>query len=145
MTAIPVERVTTLSDRIAEEIRALLGRRRMSQRQLAVVLGVSPAWLNYRLTGVQEIGVNDMQRIADAFGVPLTDLLPANLRPAQMSGQPNERLVALKKMDGQRNPRRRSIRPKERSTVQHARPVSAIPSSQRRPNPLRPGEWGMAA
>lgn len=65
-----------MSDLIAEEIRVALTRQRMSQRRFAAKLGVSPAWLNYRLTGVQEIGVNDLKRMADALGVGIYDLLP---------------------------------------------------------------------
>jgi len=80
MTAVPVERATMLSDRVAEEIRVLLTRRRMSQRQLALALEVSPAWLNYRLTGVQEIGLNDLARIARVFGVSVASLLPPDVR-----------------------------------------------------------------
>lgn len=66
-----------MSDLIAEEIRVALTRQRMSQRQFAAKLGVSPAWLNYRLTGVQEIGVNDLNRIAKALGLSVFDLMPS--------------------------------------------------------------------
>ncbi|MCT2282589.1 helix-turn-helix domain-containing protein [Micromonospora chalcea] len=76
----------TLSDAVAEEIRVLLTRRRMSQRQLAQALGVSPAWLNYRLTGTQAIDLNDLQRIADTLQVHVTELLPAAFRPNDRSG-----------------------------------------------------------
>lgn len=54
----------------------MMARRRMSGRQLASTLGVSPAWVSYRLTGAQEIGLNDLQRIADVLGVEVHDLLP---------------------------------------------------------------------
>jgi transcriptional regulator with XRE-family HTH domain len=67
-----------LSDRVAEEIRALLGRRRMTQAELARRLGTSGAWLNYRLTGKQPIDVNDLAEIAATLGVPVTDLIPAD-------------------------------------------------------------------
>jgi transcriptional regulator with XRE-family HTH domain len=77
-----------MSDLIAEEIRVALTRQRMSQRQFAAKLGVSPAWLNYRLTGVQEIGVNDLKRIADALGVGVYDLLPPPEVAAQATGTP---------------------------------------------------------
>ena len=67
----------TLSDRIAEEIRVLLTRRRMSGRELARRLDVSPGWVSYRLSGEQEIGTNDLQRIAAVLGVSASDLLPS--------------------------------------------------------------------
>lgn len=76
MTITPERSARTLSDLIAEEIRVALTRQRTSQRQFAAKLGVSPAWLNYRLTGVQEIGVNDLNRIAKALGMTVFDLMP---------------------------------------------------------------------
>jgi transcriptional regulator with XRE-family HTH domain len=66
----------SLSERAAEEIRALLGRRRMSGRELARRLGASPSWVNFRLTGSQPISLDDLQRFADVLDVPVTDLLP---------------------------------------------------------------------
>lgn len=65
----------TLSDIAAEEIRALLGRKRMSQAELARRLNVTGAWLNYRLTGRQPIDLNDLQVIAAALGTEPANLL----------------------------------------------------------------------
>lgn len=58
----------------------MMARRRISGRQLAQQLGVSPAWVSYRLSGSQEIGLNDLQRIATALSVQVGDLLPASAR-----------------------------------------------------------------
>lgn len=71
---------TRLTDLVAEELRALLARRRISGRELARQLEESPSWVNYRLTGHTPIGLNDMQRIAEALGVGLVDLLPSHAR-----------------------------------------------------------------
>lgn len=65
-----------LSDRVAEEIRSWMGRRRISGAALARALGVSPAWVSYRLTGTQPIDLNDLQRIAAVLSVEAADLLP---------------------------------------------------------------------
>lgn len=65
-----------LSSQVAEEIRVLMTRRRVSGRRLATLLGVSPAWISYRLTGSQPIDLNDLQRIAEAFGVDAISLIP---------------------------------------------------------------------
>lgn len=75
------EGTTTLSDLIASEVRAMIGRKGKgwSQARLAREMAVTPAWLNYRLTGVQEIGTNDLQRIAAALGVPVVALLPRSV------------------------------------------------------------------
>lgn len=75
----------TLSDRAAEEIRALMGRKRISGAELARRLDVSPMWVSYRLAGKQEIGLTDLERIASALGVTPVDLLPVAVRRA---GQP---------------------------------------------------------
>lgn len=72
----------TLSDQVAEEIRAWMGRRRVTGAALSSALGVSPAWISYRLSGKQEIGLNDLQRIAAALDVEAADLLPQALRMA---------------------------------------------------------------
>lgn len=65
-----------LSNRVSEEIRAMMARRRMSGRELARRLGVSPAWVSYRLTNSQPIDLNDLQRVAAALEVEIEDLLP---------------------------------------------------------------------
>jgi len=68
--------VLSLSDRVAEEVRAMMARRRVSGRELARRLDVSAAWVSYRLTGTQPIDLNDLERIADALGVTVFDLIP---------------------------------------------------------------------
>jgi transcriptional regulator with XRE-family HTH domain len=67
----------TLSLRVAEEIRAMLGRKRVTGRELARRLGVSQPWVSQRLTGHMDISLNDLQRIADALGLDFAELLPA--------------------------------------------------------------------
>jgi len=73
----------TLSERVAEEVRAMLARRRVSGRKLADQLGVSPSWVSYRLTGAQPIDLNDLERIASALNVEVIDLLPRGPRPSE--------------------------------------------------------------
>jgi len=77
---------SALSARVAEEIRVLLARQRKPQRALADELGVSVMWVNDRVNCVKDIGLNDLERIAQALGVRVSDLLPSDalitLRPA---------------------------------------------------------------
>jgi transcriptional regulator with XRE-family HTH domain len=73
----------TLSEQVAEEIRAMLGRKRVTGRELARRLGVSQPWVSQRLTGHQEIGLNDLERIADALDVEVAELLPLDDQPAE--------------------------------------------------------------
>jgi DNA-binding Xre family transcriptional regulator len=65
-----------LTEQVAEEIRALLARRRMSGRELARQLSASPSWVNFRLTGAQPISLDDLERFAAVLGVEVSDLLP---------------------------------------------------------------------
>lgn len=76
MTTTPEGRTATLSELIAEEIGALLGRRRWSQAQLARAIGRTPMWVSLRLRGQQPFDVNDLVLIAGALGVGVHDLLP---------------------------------------------------------------------
>lgn len=69
---------TPLSQRVAEEIRAWMGRRRISGAALARELNVSPAWVSYRLTGTQPIDLNDLEKIAVVLDVDVVELLPPN-------------------------------------------------------------------
>lgn len=74
-----------LTARVAEEIRALMGRKRITGAALARSLGVSEAWVSYRLSGKQTIDLSDMERIAASLGVAPVELLPADVR---RPGQP---------------------------------------------------------
>jgi transcriptional regulator with XRE-family HTH domain len=72
----------TLSAQVAEEIRAMLARRRVSGRELARRLAVSSPWVSNRLTGHQEIGLNELERIAAALDVEVAELLPPIDQPS---------------------------------------------------------------
>lgn len=69
-------RDTPTREHVAEEIRALLGRRRLSASELARMMGVSQPYLSRRLTGDVAIDVDDLALIARILGVQMTDLLP---------------------------------------------------------------------
>jgi transcriptional regulator with XRE-family HTH domain len=135
------ERSATLSDLVAEEIRALLARRRMSGRQLAAQLGVSPSWVSYRLTGTQEIGVNDMQQIADALDVSVLQLIPAN---PSVSDDLNPRLSRPGRKDDPKPVRHVAPRRFGQPRRDPNGPPSATPLSSRRPRDTRPVKRPMA-
>jgi transcriptional regulator with XRE-family HTH domain len=65
-----------LTVQVAEEIRAMMARRRMTGAGLARALGVSEAWVSYRLSGKQAIDLNDLERIAEVLAIAPQDLLP---------------------------------------------------------------------
>lgn len=75
----------------------MMGRRRMTGARLAAVLGVSPAWVSYRLSGKQPIDLNDLELIASVLGVSVIALIPQTeptnvpvppLRPARRESTP---------------------------------------------------------
>jgi transcriptional regulator with XRE-family HTH domain len=67
---------------VAAEIRAELGRRGMSNADLARLLGVSEAWTTRRLGKKADTVLNmvDMQRIAAALSTPLATFFTAEIR-----------------------------------------------------------------
>jgi transcriptional regulator with XRE-family HTH domain len=117
-----------LSVRVAEEIRVMLTRRRMSGRELARRLDVSPSWVNYRLTGAQPIDLNDLERISEALGVTIHDLLPRSAgQSADTPRYPDSQLA-----DGEVT-QKRSDRTRPAGV---GRPPN-VPSGSRRPSFLR--------
>lgn len=78
-----------LSSEVAAEIRAAMGRLQVRQSQLARRIGRNEQWLSVRLRGVQEIGLDDLQAIAAALGVPPVALLPTSARAGTPSAEPN--------------------------------------------------------
>jgi transcriptional regulator with XRE-family HTH domain len=90
------ERTATLSEMVAEEIRALMARRKVSGRELASQLAVSPSWISYRLSGKQPIDVNDLLRIANALGVGVHDLLDMDVRTTTQTDRPRDNRPAAR-------------------------------------------------
>jgi transcriptional regulator with XRE-family HTH domain len=114
-----------LSVRVAEEIRVMLTRRRISGRELARRLNVSPSWVNYRLTGAQPIDLNDLERISDALGVTVFDLIPRSAGQSDITPRYDPADAGV---DQKRSDRRRP------GGV--SRPPN-VPSGSRRPSLLR--------
>ena len=68
--------VPQLADQVAEEVRALLGRRRLSASALAMRMGVTQRYISRRLTGETPLDVNDLAEIAEVLEVKVADLIP---------------------------------------------------------------------
>ena len=116
------ERTATLSEMVAEEVRAVMARRRMSGRELANQLGVSPSWISYRLSGKQPIDINDLAAIAAALSVGVHELLPPPDQAAKaVRPEAIPRYSQVAEWTAPPPPRPRDNRP-----VGH--PVSAVPS-----------------
>lgn len=67
----------TYLDGTAANLRAECARQRISGRELARRLGESPMWAQRRLSGAQEMTLDELGRIASALGVDPAQMLAA--------------------------------------------------------------------
>lgn len=126
----------TLSVRVAEEIRAMLARRRITGRALARQLKVSSPWVSDRLTGHTKISLDDLQRIADALEVGIVDLLPTPTRkPRGGSIQAADPLASSARTDQTRPGRAAPIltNPPVRTSIKRPAKPSTAPDRNARP------------
>lgn len=65
-----------IRERVAEELRVLLARRRMSATELARRTQITQPYLSRRMTGEIAFDLDDLEKIARALGVKVLDLLP---------------------------------------------------------------------
>jgi transcriptional regulator with XRE-family HTH domain len=82
-----------LTERVAEEVRALMGRHNVTQMQLVDVLGVSQTGVSKRLRGLTPFDANEIGVLADYFGVNPAQLLGevVSPRPAPDGGSSQSR------------------------------------------------------
>lgn len=135
-----MEKRSLINDFVAEEIRALLARRRMSASDLARKTGMTQRAISRRLTGEKVIDVDDLHLIAQALDVELVALLPrANEgRLITTAGSPNHGYApaaerprrAPKRMSAKR--RATHTHPVGRPETSSATSTSAGPPTQRR-------------
>lgn len=79
MSTTPTETASvTLSETVAEEVRAILARRGLSQRSFAATIGQPEHWLQRRIAHGRSVSLTleDVALIADGLGVGVRDLLP---------------------------------------------------------------------
>lgn len=65
-----------LDEHVAREVRAELARQRVTQRQVGEWLGISQPQVGARLRGEIEFRPSELDRLAVALGVPVTQFLP---------------------------------------------------------------------
>lgn len=70
-----------LRERAAAEVRAWMGRTRMSQRDLAELLGVSQTQVSARMRGQMEFSLTELEMLADAWGIDVLELLRPPAHP----------------------------------------------------------------
>ena len=64
-----------IKQRVAAEVRAEAARRRASQRDIASVLGMTQASVSKKMKGEVRFSVTDLLKLADAWGVPLSQFI----------------------------------------------------------------------
>lgn len=145
MTTTP-ERTATLTSLVAAEIRAWMGRLDVRQSELARRMGETDQWMSMRLKGRTPLDLNELQRIAEALGVPVLDLLPRSVRAAGGVNLSLTPVVRSARATSAGTPLRRTAsRPMVPTRRDSVRPVSGIPAEHRRPQPTRSPERRRAA
>ena len=72
----------SLTDTIAREIRAELARQRLTNRELAERVGIQPSGISRRLDGEIPLKVSEVEQIAAALGVSVTQFVGADVASA---------------------------------------------------------------
>jgi transcriptional regulator with XRE-family HTH domain len=132
-----------LGPAVAEEVRALLARRRISGVQFAKQIGKSQPYFSRRLNGDVAFDLDDLEAIAKALDIEVGDLFPHREgrssqdfehAPADSAATIGHLSVPLTRRVTRAAPRR----PIGPSKPGPNRPVSAVPARKRRPQPVRP-------
>ncbi len=76
--------VDDLASYVAGQLRAEVARRQIPHVELARLIGVQETWVRRRLKGQYAITMSDLQRFAEALGVPLSYLIPLE-QPARVA------------------------------------------------------------
>lgn len=74
-TVIPFPERATLNERVSDEVRALMGRHRVSQVALAGVLGVTQTQVSRRLHSKLQFTLPEIELLAAYFGVSTASLM----------------------------------------------------------------------
>jgi transcriptional regulator with XRE-family HTH domain len=121
------------------EIKVTMVRAGVTGRELARRLGTSQTWVSTRLNGTTPLDLNELQRIANALGVGIIDLLRPTLKESKDAPRPNGGPTSAVSAR-----RHLTTRPLSSFRVDLTRP-SSVPPNRRRPFPVRPGDRSMAA
>lgn len=64
-----------LADRVRLSLRVEMARQQINTARLAEAVGASDMWVSRRLRGETDMTVSDLDRLAEALGVPVDTLL----------------------------------------------------------------------
>jgi Uncharacterized conserved small protein len=68
-----------IRQQIAAEVRAEIARQRLSQRQIAEILGMVQPAVQLRLAGTRPFRAEELVQLADALGVPVSKFVPESI------------------------------------------------------------------
>lgn len=68
------EPTTPTREGVSAEIRALMGRHKVNQTQLAAAIGLKQSGVSERLNGKTPWNIDELDRVAAYFNVPITTL-----------------------------------------------------------------------
>jgi DNA-binding Xre family transcriptional regulator len=119
---------------VAEEIRVLLARKRISAAELARRTGIKQSTMSRRMTGETAFDMDDLELIADALDVEVTDLMPKQVRAG---GDPKLGSGQIGRTADLASRSHVAPRPFSQARKDSVRPVSAVPASRRRPTTVR--------
>ena len=60
------------------KVRAYLKANKISQESFAESLGVTQGWLSHKLTGKRRATLDDLKKLAQVMGVPVSELMGSN-------------------------------------------------------------------
>jgi transcriptional regulator with XRE-family HTH domain len=66
---------TPLTEAVAEELRANMARRRVSQKWLGDLLGHSQAYISRRVTGAVPLDIAELERVAEQLGMTVSEII----------------------------------------------------------------------
>jgi transcriptional regulator with XRE-family HTH domain len=89
-----------LTESVAEEIRALMARRSLTQGDVALAIGRSQSYVSRALKGGRPFDVIDLGRLAVLLGVspstllgPLADVVPPRRSPQELAAMTEQEIV----------------------------------------------------
>lgn len=126
-----------LREHVAEEIRVLLARKRMSAAELARRTGIKQSTISRRMTGETAFDMDDLEVIAEVLEVEVGDLMPKTVKTG---GSLNHNFEAVVRSDDVPAARHQAARPIGGGRRDATRPASPIRPSTRRPAAGRPGD-----
>ena len=67
--------MSDISGKFAKRVKEIRLRKKMSQGDLAKILGVHPTYISGIERGVRNMALKNIERLAKALGVPIEDLI----------------------------------------------------------------------